>query len=126
MFAPLVPAILAQHLNVLRTGRKGLAALTLIADILKGFLVVWFFKQGMLEAGLVAGLGAFVGHLFPVWLRFKGGKGIAVYVGVLAAVSSSGFIIGAIVWFSVAILTRYSSLAALALSSNCTTFYLVL
>ncbi len=99
--------------NVLRTGRKGLAALTLLADVLKGFVVVWFFKQGLVEAGLVAGLGAFIGHLFPIWLKFKGGKGIAVYVGVLAALSWPALLVFGAIWLSTAALTRYSSLAAL-------------
>src|SRR3954453_11897277 len=70
--------------NVLRTGRKGLAAATLIADVLKGAVAVlamaWWCGP---ECGLIAGLGAFLGHLFPVWLRFKGGKGIATGLGIL-------------------------------------------
>ena len=125
MFAPLVQAISAQQ-NVLRTGRKGLAALTLLADIAKGFIVAWLFSRGNYDAGLIAGLGAFIGHLFPVWLKFKGGKGIAVYIGVLVALSISGLLIGAIVWLSVAAITRYSSLAALLSGNNCTAVYLVL
>ncbi len=99
--------------NVLRTGRKGLAILTLFADMGKGFVAAWFFKQGHYDAGLIAGLGAFIGHLFPVWLKFKGGKGIAVYVGALAAMCGSGLVAFAIVWLGIAALTRYSSLAAL-------------
>jgi len=82
----------------------------------KGLIVAWFFSRGNYDAGLIAGLGAFIGHLFPVWLKFKGGKGIAVYVGVLAALSISGLLVGAIVWLSTAALTRYSSLAALLAS----------
>src|SRR5205809_1027134 len=74
--------------NVLRTGRIGLAAATLIADVLKGtaavLLMTWWSGH---DAGLVAGLGAFLGHLFPVWLKFKGGKGIATGLGILLAVS---------------------------------------
>src|SRR5215468_8298785 len=70
--------------NVLRTGRKGLAAATLLCDMLKGSAAVvlanWLFGR---DAALAAGLGAFLGHLFPVWLRFKGGKGVATYVGIL-------------------------------------------
>src|SRR5437867_939749 len=74
--------------NVLRTGRKSLAAATLLGDILKGTAAVlimnWFDGT---DAALVAGLGAVLGHVFPVWLRFKGGKGVATYIGVLIAVS---------------------------------------
>src|SRR6266568_6257739 len=70
--------------NVLRTGRKGLAAATLVCDVLKGtaavVLAAWLFGR---DPALAAGLGAFLGHLFPVWLRFKGGKGVATYIGIL-------------------------------------------
>src|SRR5689334_17675240 len=73
--------------NVLRTGRKGLAAATLLADMLKGTIAVLAMTSlwGR-DAGLAAGVGAFVGHLFPLWLRFKGGKGVATFLGVLLAV----------------------------------------
>ena len=100
--------------NVLRTGRKGLAATTLLLDALKGTLPVLFFKW---EAGLyvafAAGLGAFLGHLYPVWLRFKGGKGVATYLGVLLGLSLHGLLVFAAVWLTMAFLFRYSSLAAL-------------
>lgn len=99
--------------NVLRTGRKGLAALTLLLDALKGAVAVWIALRWGSNAGLVAGFGAFLGHLFPVWLSFKGGKGVATYVGVLLALSWQGLVAFAIVWFAIAFLTRYSSLAAL-------------
>jgi glycerol-3-phosphate acyltransferase PlsY len=103
--------------NVLRTGRKGLAAATLLADVLKGsaavVLAVWWSGR---DAGLVAGLGGFLGHLFPVWLKFKGGKGIATGLGVLLAVSWKVAVAVAIVWIAVAAATRYSSLASLTAS----------
>lgn len=99
--------------NVLRTGRKGLAALTLMADALKSGLVVWYFAQSLPEAGAIAGFGAFLGHIFPVWLKFKGGKGIAVYIGALIALSVGASAVFAVVWLAAAALTRYSSLAAL-------------
>jgi glycerol-3-phosphate acyltransferase PlsY len=99
--------------NVLRTGKKGLAALTLVGDFGKGAVAVLAASQWGDPLGLVAGLGAFLGHLYPVWLKFKGGKGVATYIGVLAAAAplvAAGF--GAI-WLTVAFLSRYSSLSAL-------------
>ena len=103
--------------NVLRTGRYGLAAATLLADALKGtvavLLAAWWFGH---NAGLVAGLAAFLGHLFPVWLRFKGGKGIATGLGVMVAVSWKVAIAVAIVWLLIAAASRYSSLASLSAS----------
>jgi len=100
--------------NVLRTGNKGLAAATLLLDALKGTAAVliagWY--AGPLAA-MAAGLGAFLGHLFPVWLNFKGGKGVATYLGVLLALSWKGFLLFALVWLGSAFGSRYSSLAAL-------------
>ena len=100
--------------NVLRTGRKGLAAATLIADMLKGTVAVlvmaWWAGH---DAGLIAGVGAFVGHLFPVWLGFKGGKGVATFLGVLLAVAWQGALVFGVFWLAVAAATRYSSLASL-------------
>jgi glycerol-3-phosphate acyltransferase PlsY len=99
--------------NVLRTGRKGLAALTLLGDALKGAIAVLIAWRYAPDAALVAGLGAFLGHLFPVWLGFKGGKGVATYLGVLIALALPGALVFAIVWLAVAAITKYSSLAAL-------------
>ena len=100
--------------NVLRTGRKGLAAATLLADLLKGTVAVlvmaWLWGR---DAGLAAGIGAFLGHLFPVWLGFKGGKGVATFLGVLLAVAWQGVILFGALWLSVAAVTRYSSAASL-------------
>ncbi len=104
--------------NVLRTGRKGLAAATLLCDALKGtaaVLVAGYFAG--YDAALVAALGAFLGHLFPVWLKFKGGKGVAVYIGLLIGLAWPGAVIFCAIWISVAVLSRYSSLAALAASA---------
>jgi acyl phosphate:glycerol-3-phosphate acyltransferase len=100
--------------NVLRTGRKGLAAATLLLDALKGALAVLLFGYlGPREVALWAGFGAVLGHLFPVWLGFKGGKGVATSYGVLiAAAWPVGLAAGAI-WLIVARLSRFSSLAAL-------------
>lgn len=99
--------------NVLRTGNKGLAALTLLADALKGAAAVWIAATFGPLLALVAGFGAFLGHLFPVWLGFRGGKGIATYVGVTLAVSPWGLLAFALAWLGTAFATRFSSLAAL-------------
>ncbi len=99
--------------NVLRTGRKGLAALTLLGDALKGAIAVLLAARYAPDAALVAGFGAFLGHLFPVWLGFKGGKGVATYLGVLIALAVPGALVFAVVWLVVAAITKYSSLAAL-------------
>jgi glycerol-3-phosphate acyltransferase PlsY len=103
--------------NVLRTGRKGLAAGTLLGDMLKGTAAVLLMRWwGGADAGLIAGLGAVVGHIFPVWLKFKGGKGVATYIGVLLAVSWIAAVIFGVVWGLVAWTTRYSSLSGLIAS----------
>ena len=105
--------------NVLRTGRKGLAILTLIADALKGtlpvLLAIWWGQQNELGPypAMAAGLGAFLGHLYPVWLRFKGGKGVATYLGVLLGLAWPGVIVFAIAWLGTAAITKISSLSAL-------------
>lgn len=99
--------------NVLRSGRKGVAFATLAADMLKGAAAVWIAGMFGPDQAIMAGLGAFLGHCFPVWLKFKGGKGVATYVGVLGALAWQGLIVFAAVWLLVAALTRYSSLAAL-------------
>ena len=117
--------------NVLRTGNKGLAALTLLLDMLKGTAAVMFTGYVLMPAMVsqaptiqssamlahvlpwMAGLGAFLGHIFPVWLGFKGGKGVATYIGVLLAVYPIGAALFCAVWLATAAVTRYSSLAAL-------------
>ena len=99
--------------NVLRTGRKGLAGLTFLLDALKGSVAVWIALRWGLAPAMAAGFAAFLGHLFPAWLGFKGGKGVATYVGVLLALAWPALVAFAIVWLAVAFLTRYSSLAGL-------------
>ena len=103
--------------NVLRTGNKGLAALTLLLDLLKGTLAVLIGGMSGPYGALAAGLGAFLGHLFPVWLGFRGGKGVATYIGVALGLYWPAAIGVCLVWLLVAVLTRYSSLAALTASA---------
>ena len=103
--------------NVLRTGRKGLAAATLIGDMLKGTIAVLVVDAIIgPEFTLVAALVAFFGHLFPVWLRFKGGKGVATYLGVTLALVWPAALGFAAIWLLTAFITRYSSLSALVAS----------
>jgi glycerol-3-phosphate acyltransferase PlsY len=102
--------------NVLRTGNKWLAAATLAADMLKGMIAVFVALAFGLEYVVMAGVGAFLGHLFPVWLGFRGGKGIATYIGVLAALWPLGAIVFVGVWLIIAAVFRFSSLAALVAS----------
>lgn len=99
--------------NVLRTGNKGLAALTLLLDALKGLVPVVIAKGFGTEAALAAGLGAFVGHLYPVWLGFRGGKGVATFAGISLGYSWTVLLPFAAGWLLTAFITRYSSLAAL-------------
>jgi len=100
--------------NVLRTGRKGLAAATLVCDALKGTLAVVIagYFDGP-NAAMLAALGAFLGHLFPVWLKFRGGKGVAVYIGVLLGLFWPAALVFCVLWLATAFTSRYSSLSAL-------------
>ena len=103
--------------NVLRTGRKGLAAATLLLDALKGTVAVIIVGAiGGPNAAMIAALGAFLGHLFPVWLKFRGGKGVAVYIGVLLGLLWPAAVAFCIIWLATALVTRYSSLSALVAS----------
>jgi glycerol-3-phosphate acyltransferase PlsY len=129
--------------NVLRTGNKGLAAATLVLDALKGtaavLLVAWlavdiwaFFNRpagsaasiesagpllvAMQQLPAAAGLGAFMGHIYPIWLGFKGGKGVATYIGVLFGLALPAGVVFCAVWLLTAWLTKYSSLSALVAS----------
>lgn len=105
--------------NVLRTGNKGLAAATLVLDALKGTAAVlaghWLGSNAgdAILVSLLAGLAAFLGHLFPVWLGFKGGKGVATYIGVLLGIAWQLALVFCAIWLVVAAITRYSSLSAL-------------
>lgn len=99
--------------NVLRTGNKGLAALTLLLDALKGTAAVLIAANWGADLAMIAGLGALLGHIFPVWLGFRGGKGVATYLGVVAPVFWPAALAFAAAWLLVAAVTRYSSLAGL-------------
>ncbi|MBB3411299.1 glycerol-3-phosphate acyltransferase PlsY [Rhizobium sp. BK316] len=100
--------------NVLRTGNKKLAAATLLLDALKAAAAAWIMAHfAGEEAGIIAGFFAFIGHLFPVWIGFKGGKGVATYIGTLLGVAPSMVLLFAAVWLGTAFITRYSSLSAL-------------
>ncbi len=104
--------------NVLRTGRKGLAAATLVLDALKGTAAAAIaFYYGGQNLAVLAAVGAFIGHLFPVWLKFKGGKGVATYIGLIAFFAWPIALAFAAVWLAVAAITRYSSAAALLASA---------
>ncbi len=100
--------------NVLRTGNKKLAAATLLLDALKATVAAIVAAHFVsLEAGIAAGFAAFIGHLYPVWLKFKGGKGVATYIGVLLGLAPLMVLVFAAIWLGCAKITRYSSLSAL-------------
>jgi glycerol-3-phosphate acyltransferase PlsY len=105
--------------NVLRTGRKALAAATLAGDMLKGTaaVLVALAATGNRNLAMLAGLGAFLGHLFPIWLGFKGGKGVATYIGILLGLAWPAALAFCLIWLVVAYVTRYSSLSALIASA---------
>jgi glycerol-3-phosphate acyltransferase PlsY len=104
--------------NVLRTGNKKIAAATLVLDMLKGTLPVLLIAHLTHDplSGCIAGFGAFFGHTFPVWLKFKGGKGVATYLGVICGLSVALFGIAIGIWLAIAAIFRYSSLAALMMA----------
>ncbi len=99
--------------NVLRTGNKTLAALTLLLDIGKGYAAVFIALQISSGLGVLAGLGAFLGHLYPVWLRFRGGKGVATLLGVVSALVPTAGLIFAVTWLGALALWRYSSVGGM-------------
>jgi glycerol-3-phosphate acyltransferase PlsY len=109
--------------NVLRTGNKGLAVATALLDGAKGAVPVLIAQQLWgLEPALLAAIGAFLGHVFPVWLRFKGGKGVATYIGVLLGLSWMVGLIFCAVWLVIALAQRLSSLAALTAAATAPIF----
>tara|TARA_B110000444_G_scaffold211481_1_gene207352 strand:+ start:1202 stop:1783 length:582 start_codon:yes stop_codon:yes gene_type:complete len=99
--------------NVLRTGKKSLAATTLLFDILKGYISITIASKYFNELVYLSALICFIGHIFPVWLKFKGGKGVATYLGIILGISFKLGIIFGTVWLLTAIIFRYSSLASI-------------
>ncbi len=120
LFGGIDPRTVGSHnigaTNVLRTGNKKLAAATLVLDALKGTLAVLVAGQFGEYYAILAGLGAFIGHLYPVWLRFKGGKGVATFLGVAIGLAWPAALVFGVVWLGIAYTTRYSSAAALGAS----------
>tara|TARA_B100001029_G_C14915751_1_gene369093 strand:- start:205 stop:786 length:582 start_codon:yes stop_codon:yes gene_type:complete len=112
--------------NVLRTGKKKLAALTLFFDISKGFLSIYITKIFFPEFLYLSGLICFLGHVFPVWIKFKGGKGVATYLGIIFAISFKLAIVFGISWLIILYATRYSSLSSIIGSLNVFLFALFL
>jgi glycerol-3-phosphate acyltransferase PlsY len=103
--------------NILRAGGKTLAALTLAADLLKGTAAALIGLQWGPDTGIIAGFAAFFGHLVPIWLKFRGGKGVATYIGVLLGLFWPAALIFCAIWLFVAWASRYSSLSALVASA---------
>ena len=99
--------------NVLRTGNKFLAILTLILDFLKGYMTIIITLKYFNDLILLSALICLLGHIFSIWLKFKGGKGVATYLGILLALSVNYFLIFIIVWVSILLILRYSSLSSI-------------
>ena len=100
--------------NVLRTGRKGLAAGTLLLDMAKGAAAVLIAERIAPGLGLIGGVGSFLGHLYPIWLKFKGGKGVATMLGIALALSWQIGLVYALVWLGSLAVTRISSVSGMA------------
>ncbi len=104
--------------NVLRTGSKFMAFLTLVFDVLKGYFVIYYSSIFFSEFIYLAGLICFLGHIFPLWLKFKGGKGVATYLGIVFALSFNLAIVFVISWLVILLFSKYSSLSSILSSLN--------
>ena len=112
--------------NVLRTGNKSLGYLTLVLDIAKAVLPVIYIKLNYPDLVYISALCAFLGHLFPVWLKFKGGKGVATFVGILISINIYYAIVFGIVWILTFLLSKYSSLSSLFASISIPIYLLII
>ena len=112
--------------NVLRTGKKSLAIATLILDILKGYLSVIITLKYFNDLIYFSALICFIGHIFPVWLKFKGGKGVATYLGIILALSFNFGIIFGITWLLISFIFKYSSLASMIAALTVFAFSIIL
>ena len=99
--------------NVLRTGKKSLAAATLLFDILKGYFSILITYNYFNDLIYLSALICFIGHIFPIWLKFKGGKGVATYLGVILGISLNLGIVFGVTWIVIALIFRYSSLSSI-------------
>ena len=112
--------------NVLRTGNKSLGYLTLILDIAKAVVPVIYIKFNYPDLVFISALCAFLGHLFPIWLKFKGGKGVATFVGILISINIYYAVVFGIVWTLTFLISRYSSLSSLFASISIPIYLLII
>ena len=109
--------------NVLRTGNKSIGYLTLLLDILKAVIPVIFIKINFSEYLFISSLSVFLGHVFPIWLKFKGGKGVATYLGILFCINYILGFVFVIVWFLIFLIFKYSSLSSILATFTIPIFY---
>jgi len=109
--------------NVLRTGNKSIGYLTLLLDILKAVIPVIFIKINFSEYLFISSLSVFLGHVFPIWLKFKGGKGVATYLGILFCINYILGFVFIIVWFLIFLIFKYSSLSSILATFTIPIFY---